>query len=93
MNLISVNDPGVLPEPDPSCGPKVSDHSWTLEIDARSLYVNCSTCGRHFERPAMGPYDMDQSPDCRRIGGGSVLVESQEPWGFPHLSPNVAPCE
>lgn len=38
-----------------------------------------------FERPAMGPYDMEQSPDFHRIGNGSVLVESQEPWGFPHL--------
>lgn len=44
MNLISVNDPGVLPEPDPSCGPKVSDHSWTLKIDAGSLFPNVAPC-------------------------------------------------
>ena len=36
---------------------------------------------------AIGPYDMDRSKDFRRIGGGAVLVETQEPWGFPHLFP------
>jgi hypothetical protein len=36
---------------------------------------------------AIGPFDMDQSPDFRRIAGGPVLVETQEPWGFPHLFP------
>lgn len=34
---------------------------------------------------AIGPYDMERSPDFRRIGNGAVLVETQEPWGFPHL--------
>lgn len=38
---------------------------------------------------AIGPYDMEHSPDFRRISGGHVLVESQEPWGFPHLFPAV----
>lgn len=33
---------------------------------------------------AIGPYDMDRSPDFRRIAGGPVLVTSQR-WGFPHL--------
>lgn len=37
-----------------------------------------------------GPYDMIDSPDFRRINGGAVLVETQEPWGFPHLFPGVA---
>lgn len=36
---------------------------------------------------ALGPFDMDESPNFRRIDGGAVLVESQEPWGFPHLFP------
>ena len=36
---------------------------------------------------AIGPYDMDRSPDFRRIDGGHVLVEAQEPWGFPYLFP------
>jgi len=31
------------------------------------------------------PVCMVDSPDFRRIGGGPVLIESQEPWGFPHL--------
>ena len=33
----------------------------------------------------LGPFDMVNSPDFRRIGNGAVLIESQEPWGFPHL--------
>ena len=36
---------------------------------------------------AIGPYDMALSPDFRRIDDGPVLVETQEPWGFPHLFP------
>jgi hypothetical protein len=36
---------------------------------------------------AIGPYDMDKSDDWHCIDGGAVLVESQEPWGFPHLFP------
>ena len=42
-----------------------------------------------------GPYDMIDSPDFRRIGGGAVLVSSDEDfdgdenWGFPHLFPGV----
>lgn len=33
------------------------------------------------------PACMRLSDDFRRIGGGAVLVETQEPWGFPHLLP------
>jgi len=36
------------------------------------------------------PSVMWHSPDFRRIGGGAVLVETQEPWGYPHLFPGVA---
>lgn len=38
---------------------------------------------------AIGPYDMQDSPDFRRISGGAVLIVSQAPWGFPHLFPGV----
>ena len=38
---------------------------------------------------AIGPYDMERSPGFRRISGGAVLVDTQEPWGFPHLFPGV----
>lgn len=31
------------------------------------------------------PTDMATSPDFRRIDGGPVLIQSQEPWGYPHL--------
>jgi hypothetical protein len=41
-----------------------------------------------YHRP-IGPYDMGHSDDFRRIGGGAVLVETQEPWGYPHLFPGV----
>lgn len=34
---------------------------------------------------AIGPWDMCHSVDFRRIGGGAVLIPTQEPWGFPHL--------
>lgn len=40
---------------------------------------------------AIGPYDMDRSPDFRRIGHGAILISSEgeygkdENWGFPHL--------
>lgn len=35
---------------------------------------------------AIVPSDMIRSPDFRRIGGvGHVLVDTQEPWGYPHL--------
>ncbi len=34
---------------------------------------------------AIGPFDMERSKDFRRIGGGAVLVETQEPWGYPWL--------
>lgn len=36
---------------------------------------------------AIGPSDMLRSPDFRQITGGAVLVDTQEPWGFPHLIP------
>jgi len=39
-------------------------------------------------RSVIGPYDMEHSKDFRRIGGGAVLVLTQEPWGYPHLFPN-----
>lgn len=38
---------------------------------------------------AIGPYDMERSPDFRRISGGAVLIDTQEPWGYPHLFPGV----
>lgn len=43
--------------------------------------------GEDWRIPAgsIGPWDMDKSPDYHTIDGGPVLVETQEPWGFPHL--------
>lgn len=34
---------------------------------------------------AIGPWDMRNSQDFRRIEGGAVLIPTQEPWGYPHL--------
>jgi hypothetical protein len=34
---------------------------------------------------AIGPHDLKDSKDFRRIENGKVLVETQEPWGYPHL--------
>lgn len=34
---------------------------------------------------AIGPYDMINSPDFRRIDNGPVLIPTQEPWGYPHI--------
>lgn len=39
------------------------------------------------ERERYSPTCMQYSPDFRRIDGGPVLVETQEPWGYPHLFP------
>lgn len=35
--------------------------------------------------PCLVPDEMVNSPDFRRIDGGPVLVETQEPWGYPAL--------
>jgi hypothetical protein len=37
----------------------------------------------------IGPYNMARSPDFRRISNGPVLIETQEPWGYPHLFPGI----
>lgn len=37
---------------------------------------------------AIIPAAMEDSPDFRRIEGGPVLVDTQEPWGYPHLFPS-----
>ena len=36
----------------------------------------------------IGPYDMDKSPDFRRIDGAPVLIDS-DVWGYPHLFPGT----
>jgi hypothetical protein len=44
----------------------------------------------HYRREVLIPADMRHSKDFRRISGGAVLVESQEPWGYPHLLLSIA---
>lgn len=36
---------------------------------------------------AVSPRDMERSPDFHRVYDGAVLIEAQEPWGYPHLIP------
>lgn len=38
---------------------------------------------------AIGPFDMVNSPDFRRIDGGPVLINDEVIWGYPHLFPAV----
>lgn len=45
------------------------------------------TAGREKAAYPFIPACMRYSPDFRRIGGGAVLVPTQEPWGYPHLIP------
>lgn len=48
-----------------------------------------TSLGGIYRRKPIGPYDMKQSPDFRRIDGGPVLIYTQEPWGYPHLFPGT----
>lgn len=46
--------------------------------------------GRKVDGPTIGPHCMKFSKDFVRCGGtGAVLVEEQDPWGYPHLFPPV----
>lgn len=66
-------------------GKYYTEEEWEVPEDCPSYTED----GEYRPRPAIGPYDMFFSRDFRRIGGGAVLVESQEPWGYPHLFPGV----
>jgi hypothetical protein len=53
-------------------------------------------CGKYYTEEAWripadatGPYDMERSPNFHRIRGGAVLIDTQEPWGYPHLFPGA----
>ena len=61
------------------------------EWEIPSIVEGYSPQRGNYKRGVIGPYDMLHSPDFRRIGHGSVLVETQEPWGYPHLFPNEFP--
>lgn len=64
--------------------------------EQRALVILFKPSGKYYTEEswrvpenAIGPYDMERSPDFRRISGGAVLIDSQEPWGYPHLFPGV----
>lgn len=64
--------------------------------DVRAVVILFGPSGKYYTEEywcvpagAIGPYDMERSPDFRRISGGAVLVDTQEPWGYPHLFPGV----
>jgi hypothetical protein len=64
-------------------GKYYAEEEWTVPEFVRDHSPERGT----YTRKVLGPYDMDKSPDFHRIDGGSVLVCTQEPWGFPHLFP------
>lgn len=72
-----------------------TDTGWTFHTATVILF---RTSGKYYteeewEIPADAilPSDMVRSRDFHRIGNGAVLVESQEPWGYPHLFPSNSP--
>lgn len=66
-------------------GKYYTEEEWEIPAVVRDM----SAARGKFTREAIVPVDMLHSPDFRRIEGGPVLVESQEPWGYPHLFPGV----
>jgi len=68
---------------------KTSGKYYTTEFwRIPTLVTDTRPNGTIFSRPVIGPYDMIQSPDFRRIDGGPVLITSQEPWSYPILFPS-----
>ena len=64
-------------------GKYYTSEEWEIPTEVPSYNPNAGSRG------VMFPADMEYSPDFRRIGNGAVLIESQEPWGYPHLFPNT----
>jgi len=64
-------------------GKYYTTEEWTVPESVRDT----SPMRGSYWRETMGPYDMGHSIDFRRIDGGAVLIDSQEPWGYPHLFP------
>ena len=70
-----------------------------MKTERRATVVLFKPSGKYYttedwrvpDKGFVGPYDMIDSPDFRRISGGAVLVSSYseldgtENWGFPHL--------
>lgn len=69
-------------------GKYYTEEEWTVP---EFVHDGLSDRGLAPARKVIGPYDMEQSPDFRRIDGGPVLVCTQEPWGYPHLFPSDCP--
>jgi len=62
-------------------GKYYTEEEWTVPTEVPDY----SETRGHYVREPIGPYDMQHSPDFRRIDNGPVLVLPQEPWGYPHL--------
>ena len=62
-------------------GKYYTEEEWTIPT------VEQVVAGGGTPGDSVGPYSMRFSPDFRRISGGPVLVDTQEPWGYPHLLP------
>jgi len=62
-------------------GKYYTEEEWRIP----ALVKDSSPARGEFVRAAILPSDMKQSPDFRRIDNGPVLIESQDPWGYPWL--------
>lgn len=79
-----------------SAGPRCCTATATADDALRVMVILFKPSGRFYTEElwrvpagAIGPYDMDRSPDFRRINGGAVLIAAQEPWGYPYLFPGT----
>ncbi|MBO0875321.1 MAG: hypothetical protein J2P19_18210 [Pseudonocardia sp.] len=67
----------------------------TTEKPAYATVVLFRTSGKYYTEEkwlipddAIDPFDMERSPDFHRVDSGAVLVDTQEPWGYPYLFPS-----
>lgn len=71
-------------------GKYYTEEKWRIPTPEDALLRNPENHPENILRgDLMTPYCMVYSPDFRRISGGAVLVETQEPWGYPHLFPGA----
>jgi NTP pyrophosphatase (non-canonical NTP hydrolase) len=66
-------------------GKYYTEEQWAIPTDEQILAGGGSRGDRYY------PGVMRYSPDFRRIDGGAVHVETQEPWGHPGLIPSEGP--
>lgn len=65
-------------------GKYYTEEPWRIPTEEEAV-----AAGMNMRGDLVGPFCMKYSPDFRRIGDGAVLIDTQEPWGYPHLFPGV----